>query len=255
VLTTALAVAGGAKSAEMMGARALLYAGLGRLDQAGHSADSLRAMNQEMALGIRLLPVFLQIVPDSFAAGEIAALRSAPRRSAEVVGGHVDLALAAGDLTTARRLVDSALVRDSTVLGGFPWGVLTARRGRVLLAQGDTATAIDALRAGINRVGPNASFLTTAARLDLATVLANRPATRAEGLRMLEWGFSAEFHLTALVDLLHGEALERAGDRAGAVAKFSRVLRLWDRATTEGGLGNRARIAMRRLTGEGTPVQ
>ncbi|MBM4187209.1 MAG: hypothetical protein FJ206_07850 [Gemmatimonadetes bacterium] len=72
---------------------------------------------------------------------------------------------------------------------------------------------------------------------------------------MLEWGFAADFHLAALVHALEAEALENAGDKAGAVAKMSRVLRLWDKATIQGGLGHRARVAVRRLTGEGVPVR
>ncbi|MBM4187210.1 MAG: hypothetical protein FJ206_07855 [Gemmatimonadetes bacterium] len=157
-LNGVLDLLGGAGTPDMMFARSVLYSGLGRLDIAGAVADSLRSLNQDMALSARLLPVLVGIVPDSFAAREIAAINASPRARAEVVRAQVQIAMALGEVAAATRLVDSVLARDSTAIGGFTWGLFTADRGRLQLARGDTVRAIATCVRGSAGWGPAPRF-------------------------------------------------------------------------------------------------
>ena len=66
------------------------------------------------------------------------------------------------------------------------------------------------------------------------TTLADRPEMRAEGIRRLRHGFYGfDFYYLAARYLPLGQALEAAGDRAGAAAAYSQFIRLWDKADPE----------------------
>ncbi|MFN0178099.1 MAG: protein kinase domain-containing protein [Gemmatimonadales bacterium] len=259
VVTATVPVPGasGAPSAEMMFARAWVLGGLGRYDDAAPVIDSIRRTAPFMAANATLLPVLLGgSMPAGFGASEVAALQRAPRTDPTVVRRQVVLAISLGDLVLAGRLIDSMLGLDSATVGSQARNLLLADRGRLLIERGDTTAGVEALRAGIRGGGGTNPFLTIVNRLALARALAHRPATRAEGLSMLEWMFVSDYGMVAYVELALGRALEAAGDKPGAVRHYSRLLRLWDRPSPGAeGLANEARVAVRRLTGEGQPLQ
>jgi hypothetical protein len=60
--------------------------------------------------------------------------------------------------------------------------------------------------------------------------LARRPATRAQGIRRLRYGFDTDYEYLPLALLALGDALEASGDRAGARAAYGEFARLWQEA-------------------------
>jgi hypothetical protein len=258
-LSTALATieARTGPAPDMAFARAWLLGGLGRYDEARPVIDSMRRVDPFRANDAVLLPILIgAAVPAGYGARELAALQSAARTDPTIVRRQVMFATSLGDLDLAGRLIDSMLAADSAKVGPRLRSLLLADRGRLLVERGDTVAGVEALRAGIRGVDGNASYLTFVNRLALGRALAGRAETRAEGLRMLEWAFVSEFGLVGHLELALARATDAAGDKAGAVRHYSRVLRLFDHPSpgAEGPV-NEARLALRRLTGEGQPLQ
>ncbi len=89
-------------------------------------------------------------------------------------------------------------------------------------------------------------------RLQLALSLAARPATRAEGIRWLTYGFDMLPLYKPLTLLALGHTYEAAGARDSAKQAYSRFIRLWDKADPElQGRVREARSALQELTREG----
>ena len=237
---------------QMQLTRAIAAAGFGRFDQATVLADSLGQADPNLGFTAYLYPALLGLLPDSIATRTIDRLLTAPRVHPMQVHSVISLLIGKGQHAPAERLADSLLARDSVAVGPYLRGLLTAAKGRVALARGDTAAGIRLLRDGLRDAGGDNQFLSAPARLALAEALANNPATRAEGLRRLEFGFDGDGGVKAYTWLLRGRALEAAGDKAGAVRAYSRFLRWWDRPSPGAErLPNEARQALRALTGEG----
>ncbi len=70
-------------------------------------------------------------------------------------------------------------------------------------------------------------------RLQWALALAARPATRAEGIRRLRYGFDFDPEVLPLTSYALGQAYEADGNRAEAAHFYGSFLRLWDRADPE----------------------
>ena len=241
---------------EMILASAMVMLGLGRFDQAQPAIDSLQRIAPQVARDAILLPVLFGFAPEGHGAREIAAEMALRRSDPIVARRQAMLAISVGDLGLAGRVIDSMLAVDSVKIGPRARALFTADRGRLLIARGDTANGIAALRSGIRAIGASGAFLTMVNRLVLAQVLAARPETRAEGVRLLEWGFVSEFGMVGIVELSLARAAELAGDKPVAVRHYSRFLRLWDRPSPGAeGPANEARAALQRLTGEGQPLR
>ncbi|HSE46877.1 MAG TPA: hypothetical protein VLA89_16280, partial [Gemmatimonadales bacterium] len=87
------------------------------------------------------------------------------------------------------------------------------------------------MRRGIETLGNQGGAITGGAvRLHFALGLASQPATRDEGIRLLENGFDNDGLLLPLTFLALGRAYEAAGNRAAAADSYSQFLRLWDKA-------------------------
>ncbi len=240
---------------QMTMARALAAAGLGRFNRAVVLADSLGRVDQNLGYSVLLFPAMLGLLPDSIAARTTDRVLTAKRVHPIQVHTVITLLIGKGQHETAARLADSLLAGDSTAASPFLRGLLTAAKGRVALARGDTTTGIRLLRTGLLDAGVDNPFLSVAARLALAEALASRPETRAEGLRRLEFGFDGDYGVKSYTWLLRARALEAAGDKPGAIRAYSRFLRMWNRPSPGAErLPNEARSALRSLTGEGQPL-
>jgi hypothetical protein len=94
-------------------------------------------------------------------------------------------------------------------------------------------------------------WVTAPVRLELAWTMAHWPATREEGLRMLQYSFDTDLGSAPLLDYAPGRAYEAAGRRAEAVDAYGRFLRQWDKADSSAAPRVvQVREALTRLTGE-----
>lgn len=240
--------AAGGPPGELGLARSASAAGLGRFDQAQAIADSLQAISQELRISALLYPVILGIAPAGYGGGIVDRILGARRAHLFEAYMVIQIALAKGDLGLAGRLADSLLSRDTVAVGGAFRALTSAAKGRVLIGRGDTLGGLRLLGTGLRgAAGPLPPFLSAPARLELATVLAMRPETRAEGLLRLRYGFESDIGLGVVTELLLGRALEAAGEREDAVSAYGRFLRLW---AADDAWAAEARAAIGRLTGE-----
>ncbi|MGE0556584.1 MAG: protein kinase, partial [Gemmatimonadales bacterium] len=248
--------AGAAGGSQYALARSTLHASLGRFDEAYRIADSLRKTDQPMGWNAILTPLMLGIAPPGFAAGDRERILAAPRTNPFQVYAVVQVMVTLGDLDLASRLVDSvlgapAVTADTTRSGSYLRGGMTAVKGQIALERGDTTGGLGLLQGGLREAGVANLFLTAGQRLAYARTLAARPATREQGIRLLENGFESDFGAKAYTRLLLGRALEAAGDRGAAVRNYSEFLRLWDKADPDARAWvTEAGLAVRRLTSE-----
>jgi len=243
----------GGSPAEQTLARSVMAAGLGRFEQARAIADSLQGISQDLRLSALLHPITLGIAPPGYGGDVASRVLAANRVNPFQVHAVIQVALVRGDLSLAGRLADSLLARDTVAVAGPVRSLVTAAKGRVLLARGDTLGGIRLLSSALESAsGTIPPFLSVAARLELATVLAMRPATRELGLLRLRYGFDSDFGVMSVTQLLLGRALEAAGQREDAVASYSRFLRLW---SADDAWAAEARAAIGRLTGEAASLR
>jgi eukaryotic-like serine/threonine-protein kinase len=229
----------------MLGVGADVLAGLGRMSEARQIADSLTALAPQESPHVLAWPVILGLTPAGTAWSRIdSALRvMGPGSEAEYV--RTIVALSRGRIAEARR--EAA----DTGRGLYP-GLLAAARGWADLLAGDSVGGLRRMRAGLEEAAtPRVHGATAFMRFHYAVGLAAREETRAEGIRRLRHGFTAEPLLRPLSYLELGRAYEAAGKTDSAVYAFTRFVRLWNKADTP--LQDRvteAREALKRLTAE-----
>jgi hypothetical protein len=104
--------------------------------------------------------------------------------------------------------------------------------------QGDTTRAIALLRSAsdslnVESLGPDQ--LSNVFRLQLGRILAVRPDTREEGLRILRYGLPVQRapEMLPASHLALAQALEAGGDLEGAAAAYSDLISLWQNASAE----------------------
>ena len=175
----------------------------------------------------------------------------------------VTLALQDGDVALARRLLTpmlradtAALPPDARMLRPF----FVAQSGWADIVSGDTtphakphpAPLLKRMREGLaGMVGKLGGPLKDPIRFQYALALAQRPATRAEGLTWLTWGFTESPMYRSLGLLAIGRTREASGDRAGALDAYSQFTRLWaDADSSQQARVGEARDAIRRLSAE-----
>ena len=145
-----------------------------------------------------------------------------------------ELALARGDPATAKAILARALASDSVKASPVARSLLDATKGWADLVEGDTASGIRRIEAGLRQPGALlADAPTDPLLLQWALALAARPDTRAEGIRRLRYGFNDAPDLFPLTFFALGQAYDAEGNRAEAVHFYSSFLRLWDRADPE----------------------
>ncbi|MGE0351676.1 MAG: protein kinase [Gemmatimonadales bacterium] len=260
VIDSVLAVAVGSMQAgdpgQVLASRIAVQVGFGRLQAARALMDSVRAINQDLALGLTLLPINAGLAPESFAPEAVSRIRQAPLNASPFVAlARASLEIGSGHGDRAVQIVDEAL--RTTFRQPMPPGfaeLLKAYRGVGRIIQGDTAAGIREVREGLRQSGHfGAEWNGGLARFHLAAALAATSATRDEGIRMLLHGLSngSDIMYIPMAQLLAGRALEARGDRAGAAEAYGRFIRLW--ASADPSLHPRveeARAGLARVTGE-----
>jgi tetratricopeptide (TPR) repeat protein len=228
----------------------LVLLGLGRFKLAEQLNDSLDLLSREQAGGMRLIPHVLGFAPPDYEAEFQAQFLKAPVANPFQAVFLALLLLNSGEGPRASRLIDS-LVPDTIKMPGVLRGAVIGARGIRKVQTGDTAGAIADLRYGSERVG-NSMVFNGGARLQLGAVLAARPATRDEGLRLLRHAFDSDLGFQPIAAFSLGRAAEAAGQRDLAIEGYSNFLRMWDKADASvQGRVTEAKEALARLTAEG----
>jgi tetratricopeptide (TPR) repeat protein len=235
-----------------LAARSQVLAGTGRWKEAQVLLDSLRPLDPPKASGSAAWAVVLGLAPPSVAPVLDSVIHAMPPGPpAEYARGMVDVLQ--GRLGEGRRILGRALgTRDSSIPEPIR-GLMVAGDGWAQLLQGDSVGGIRRMREGLDlSASPNEE--TAFPRLQLALSLAARPATRAEGIRWLTYGFDMLPLYKPLTLLALGHTYEAAGARDSAKQAYSRFIRLWDKADPElQGRVREARSALQELTREGPP--
>jgi hypothetical protein len=237
--------------ARALALRALAFAGMGRWREAHVLVDSLKALDPEKARGIRAWSMALGLAPVQ--AGFLDSLVKAfpPGPQAEYAGAL--LHLFRGQVREGRSRIARALAaRDSRPLPPEMRGLMEAVDGWGMLLQGDSVAGIRRLRAGIDTAAsPGMTDETSFFRFQLGLALAERPETRAEGIRWLKFGFELQPLYLPLTQLALGRTYDAAGQGDSAAVAYRRFLRFWNKADPEmqGRVGE-AREALKEVTRE-----
>lgn len=171
-----------------------------------------------------------------------------PRQLAWHLAHEADALVAAGDFAGAMSLADSIEATGGRSDDGRDAALHHFVRGRVLAARGDTAGAVTAYRRA--HTSPRRGCVRV--NLELGRLLAATGQAR-EAVAVLRAGINPGLaEATALyatvpeLRLALADALERAGDRAGAAAELRQVLLAWREA--EPAMQGRRDAAAARLT-------
>jgi predicted Zn-dependent protease len=207
--------------------------GMGRIGEGRRLADSLLTRDRRKNFIARTFPILVGITPRAPVQDLETRLRAmADRPVASMV--LAQLALARGDAATARVVIARARGSDSVKASPVMRSLLDATEGWADLLEGDTASGIQRIAAGLRQPGAlRADAPTVPLRLQWALALAARPETRVEGIRRLRNGFTFEPNVLPLTFYALGQAYEAEGNRTEAVHYYSSFLRLWDRADPE----------------------
>ena len=218
---------------QYVGGRGILLASMGRLQEASALFDSAKAggLSQDQAFGILIFPHMYGYAPAGFGEAVLAAMAKAPRTNP--FRGFYDALLLAnrGERAAANGLLDSLLSHPDPKMPPKAYDMLRAAKGSMAVTAGDTAGGIATMQAALEDVGAGwNSFMTSPLRLQMATAMALRPATRQAGLRMLEEAFATDLGLAPLAAYALGRAQEAAGNRAAAADAYTTFLKWWDKA-------------------------
>jgi eukaryotic-like serine/threonine-protein kinase len=207
--------------------------GLGRIAEGRRLADSLLLRDSRKGGIATTFPILIGITPRAPVEHLESRLRAViDRPVANMV--LAELALARGDPATAKAILARALASDSVKASPVARSLLDATKGWADLVEGDTASGIRRIEAGLRQPGALlADAPTDPLLLQWALALAARPDTRAEGIRRLRYGFNDAPDLFPLTFFALGQAYDAEGNRAEAVHFYSSFLRLWDRVDPE----------------------
>jgi serine/threonine protein kinase len=207
--------------------------GLGRIAEGRRLADSLLLRDFRKGGITTTFPVLVGITPRAPVEHLESRLRAMTDRPvANMV--LAELALARGDPATAKAILARALASDSVKASPVARSLLDATKGWADLVEGDTASGIQRIEAGLRQPGAlSADAPTDPLLLQWALALAAKPETRAEGIRRLRYGFNDAPDLLPLTFLALGEAYDAEGNHAEAAHFYASFLRLWDRADPE----------------------
>jgi serine/threonine-protein kinase len=215
-------------------------AGMGRIDGALEVASSMTWLPDAVP-AISVVPVVGGFAPPGYADSLRQALDAQVAR-ARAAGAPPGLfvsywrslfLLGAGDADAAAAMLERArtLKREDFPQQGFVFDLLDAARGALQVQQGDTVAGLARLRAGLEASGMGeGNFMSAPLRLREAIILASRPASRDEGILMLQYGFDYDPQYAAMVQLALGEAYEAKGDYSSAATAYTEFLELWKKA-------------------------
>jgi serine/threonine-protein kinase len=238
---------------QMAAARGLVLASLGRFNDLGKLSDSLRPFSQEQAGGIKLFPLMVGIAPPGYGAEYLARFDKAPLLSPFQAYIAATIKLAQGDIPRGGKIVDSLLASDTTKYPPFLHSLLIAARGWRTVLAGDTIAGLKDMARGVGQAAPmGGSFLNAPVRIQYAAVLASRPDTRQQGIRLLRYGFDNDIGFQPMTVFALARGYDAAGDKVNARQAYSQFLRLWNKADESAKPRiEEAKEALQRLTGEG----
>jgi tetratricopeptide (TPR) repeat protein len=219
-------------------------AGLGRMKDAREVAASMSWM-PDAEPGIAVVPVVGGFAPSAYSDSLQRALDSLTSRSqgqgqGAAAGPNLFLSywralflLGKGDLDGANSMLSEArrFDRDQFPQQQFMFDLLDGAAGALQIQRGDTVAGLAALHAGLEASGTGeGSYPSAPLRLREALIVASRPATRDQGILMLEYGFDYDPQYAAIVQVALGEAYEAKGEHAKAAAAYTEFLALWEKA-------------------------
>jgi hypothetical protein len=230
----------------------LMAQALGRTDSAQALIRSIgpQPNGGDLSLFVRAMPVFAGYADSALLAQSSAALRNAPSNS--FVGAwRALIAIESGAPREAQTIARNLLANPDT-LQPFMRGVLYGLEGLATVSLGDTTAGMIVVDSALKLIGgANSTGFTFPVQLRYAMLLTSRPATRAEGIRRLKYGFPNTPEMYPILQYYMGRAYESAAQPDSAAAAYGRFLRLWARADTiYQPLVGDARTALERLTGE-----
>jgi hypothetical protein len=183
-----------------------------------------------------------------------ARLEAAAAQSYYPASFALSYLISAGETAEARHVLDLITAPSNTNFTPQQRALMGAYRGWMKVMAGDTTGGVTDMKAGLRAAGIQAyDFQTSHLRFRLAQVLAARPATRAEGIALLRYGFKSgtDMLYSSLSSLALGRALEAQNDRPGAAAAYSHFLKLWTQADSSmQSLTDEAKEGLKRNTGE-----
>ncbi len=237
---------------QVMTGRGVTLAGLGRLQEASAVFDTLNKVNQDAAYSILLWPLMAGFAPKEYLPAQLAGMADAPVRNAYHAYLKAVIRMNSGRQADAVHLLDSLLANRTPNFPPQFWAMVDAARGATMITAGDTVPGVARMRASLENVGSGWNrFMTAPLRLQLASTLASRPESRAQGIALLKYGFNSDLGAVPLAQYALGRVEEAAGHKPEAAEAYGRFLALWDKAdpmlqprVTE------VREALKRLTAE-----
>jgi hypothetical protein len=215
-------------------ARSQMLAGLGRWTEMLTLADSLRRLDPEKATQVLGYTLALDLAPASRRAMLDSVVASLPP-GPEAEYARALVQLLRGDIKAGRQRITRVLAQpDSATMAEDIRGYLIAADGWGALLQGDTASGLRRLRAGLDQAAaPGQAEDSAFLRFQLALALAARPATREEGISSLRYGFDFQPLFIPLATLALGPTYEAAGKSDSAALAYRKFIRFWNRADPE----------------------
>ncbi len=240
--------------AQLLISRVSVYVGLGQLGKARQLTDSLMTVSRDFGYSAMLQPVYAGLIPADSVRQIIAAVEQAPLTYPQVAMTRATIALSQNDAAAAKRVLDEALKQTGEMYNEEFRAVLRAYRGWAEVVAGDTVAGIRTIETELGRSGNiGISWATSNLRFHYAGILASRPSTRDQGLRLLQHTFSSgpDIMYLPLTFLVAGRALEDAGRRAEAAEAYGQFIRLWkDADASQQGRVREAREGLQRVSGE-----
>ncbi|MFQ5551201.1 MAG: hypothetical protein ACE5FJ_08195, partial [Gemmatimonadales bacterium] len=204
---------------------------LGRLREAREVLDTLIITDPAQAVLPAIYPVIAGFADPTFAEPGVRVLNQIVSNNSVVVFCKALFAAAMSDPAAARAVVDEYLLRmqvDSSEVDGLLTGIL----GWATLLEGDSVAGVEQIEESLALVGfaPGLSSFLGPLTFELGVIKSANPETRTEGVRRLQYGIGEEYEYQALRSLALAHALEEANDVQGAVAEYTRFIRLWSGA-------------------------
>jgi eukaryotic-like serine/threonine-protein kinase len=233
------------------------YASLGQMDSLDALTTALQARNSQQGQFLQILPAMYGLLSPAAQQAMKERMTQVTERESSPFPRYVTIliALQGGDVTLARRLLAPMLRADTMALSAdsrFLRPFFVAEAGWADVVAGDTTAGLVRMREGLRgMVGRTGPPLRDPVRFAYALALAQRPATRTEGLTWLEWGFTESPIYSSLGQFALGRFREASGDREGALDAYTQFNRLWaDADSGQQSRASEARDAIRRLSAE-----
>jgi tetratricopeptide (TPR) repeat protein len=211
-----------------LGNAAYLWLAAGQPSRAKEAIDSLLVQNAPWAELVLSHAAATGIATPQLVAAATQRMHDPPP-SADAVFSRAAILMSRGDYNGARKLASTTFPHDT--LARYPYlpGLMEAINAWAVIAKGDTASGIPLLRQALNHAGyaPRGLRLLQPVLFALAVALTRRADTREEGLRRLAYFETVVASYAAPAELARADAMEAAGDRAGAATAYANVLRLW----------------------------